>query len=294
MDLFEVIVNYFKTNWKRDLKILLLLVVLRIGWKTVSNAYITVPTGTKAVVMVFGKVSHIAPDGLNFIWPWISTVQIIPTRIIKVDLKADAVSLDQQKVIVEASVQWMFKPESILEMFTTVGNENSIRDTLMMPALNETLKAVTAKHAVGQILDKREEIKKDIDEKFRTKMSAYKVVVIDVFLTNLRFDPEYEKAIEDKQVAEVNVKTAENKANAARKQAQGEADASLIRAEAESKSKRLLSTTVSKAVLQLEWIKAWEKGGSKVPQFVSGSGSQFMLDLSKMKAEEVVTATPEK
>ncbi len=290
----ESFIGWAFSSWKRIVLWIVILIAVVLGWKTVKNSFVTVPTGSKAVIMVFGKVSHIAPDGLNFIWPWVSTVRIIPTRVIKIDLKADAVSQDQQKVIVEAAVQWTFQPEYILETFTTVGAEDSIIHSLMAPALNETLKAVTAKHPVGQILDKREAIKNDIDIKFRQKMSAYKINIVDIFLTNLRFDPEYEAAIEAKQVAEVRVKTAENTANATRKQAQGDADAALIRAEAESKSKRLLSTTVSQAVLQLEWIKAWEKGGSQVPQFISGGSSNFMMDMSKFSSRPVsVTKTAE-
>lgn len=279
--------------WKKAALVTLILISVITVWRTVQKSYLVVPAGNKAVVMVFGKVSHIAPEGLNFVWPWISTSVVIPTRIVKIDLKADAVSQDQQKVSVAASVQWLFKPDFILDTFTSVGGPEAVENSLMMPALNETLKSVTAKHAVGQILDRREDIKADIDAKFRQKMSAYKVTIVDIFLTDLRFDPEYEAAIEAKQVAEVQVKTAQNKANAARQQAQGEADAALIRASAEAKSKRLLSSTVSKAVLQLEWIKAWEKGGSQVPTFIAGGNTPFMLDLSKLKDTPVAVPAAE-
>ncbi len=266
---------------RRKLYLVLALLAVR---SLASRAFIEVPTGSKAIVMVFGKVSHVADSGLNFVWPVVSTVRIVPIRIQTVAIKADAVSQDQQKVFVEATVQWSFKPDSIGETFASVGAEDSVTTALMLPAINEALKAVTAKHVVGVILDKREEIKSDIDVKFRSKMTAYKLNIIDVLLTNLHFDPDYEKAIEDKQVAEVGVKTAANVADATRKRAQGDADAAVIKARGEAQSKRMLASTLSQANLQLEWIKAWQAGGSQVPQFISGgNGGSFIMDMSKLK-----------
>lgn len=264
------------------------------GFLVIRKSYVTVPVGNKAVIMEFGHVVAVVPDGLHFTKPWITTAVLLSTRVQASNLKAEAVSRDTQKVMTEAVVNWSFKPDKLGETFESVGNEADMVESIMLPALNESLKAVTAKRPVADILDKREEIKEEIDEKFRKKLATYHVNVLDLYLTNLRFDDDYEKAIEAKQVAEVNVKTAENEANAARKKAQGEADSALIRAQGEAKSKRLLQSSVSPAVLQLEWIKAWEAGGSQVPQIITSNGNTpFMLDLKNLKGAVKVPAKTE-
>lgn len=270
--------------WRLHRLKLALLVGAFVFWRVAVRSYVVVPVGSKAVIMEFGKVQAVVPDGIHFTKPWITTVKLISVRVLTASLKAEAVSKDTQKVTTEVVINWTFKPDHLQETYEAVGAEDAMTSGIMLPALNESLKAVTARRPVTDILAQREEIKDEIDDKFRKKMAAYHVNIIDLFLTNLRFEDDYEKAIEAKQVAEVNVKTKQNEAEAARQQAHGEADAAVIKARGEADAKRMLASTLSQANLQLEWIKAWQAGGSQVPQFVSGgNGSSFMMDMSKLK-----------
>ncbi len=270
--------------WRRNRRVFYIAGAVLALWIVAARSYVVVPNGSKAVILEFGHINAVVPDGLHIIKPW-STSRLMSVQVLKSELKAEAVSKDTQKVATEVIVNWTFKPDKLDVTYTKVGLQDDMRDTIMIPALNESLKAVTARYPVAEILSKREQIKQEIDDKFRSKLETYEVNIIDIYLTNLRFDPEYEKAIEDKQVAQVRVTTAMNNAEAARQTAHGEADSVEIRAKGEAKAKSALASTLSSANLQLEWIKAWAAGGSHVPQIITsnGGGSNFMLDLSKLQ-----------
>jgi len=283
--------TFFESTWRlHKIKIISIFVLLFFLLPVARRSFVVVPAGHKAVVLEFGKVRAVYPDGLHLIKPFITSIRLMSIRVQASSLKAEAVSRDTQKVQTEAVINWVFLPDHLQDTFEKVGVADDMVASIMLPALNEALKAVTAKRPVADILDKREEIKAEIDEKFRKKLAAYHVTIIDLYLTNLRFEADYEKAIEDKQVAEVRVKTKQNEAEAARQQARGEADAMRIRAEGEAAAKRALSTTLTQANLQLEWINAWKSGGAQVPQFVSGGqGSSFIMDLKSLKGMAVRT-----
>ncbi len=274
---------WFARRWKKGAMILVALIALRVGYLGVKQSPFQVPNGNKGIVMYFGKIDHVVNEGLNWKFPFWSSVAFVNIQNHKTVITADAVSSDNQKVTVEVTANWLYDPTKVDKVYREIGTEAALTDGIMVPALQESLKASTAKRKVGIMLDQREAMKQEIEDKFTSKMKDYPVKIVNMYLTNLRFDKDYEDAIEKKQIAEVGVKTAENVADAVRKEAAGAADAMLIRATGEAKSKHLLSSTVSEAVLALEWINAWKAGGSQVPQIIMGGNSSFMMDLSKLK-----------
>lgn len=72
----------------------------------------------------------------------------------------------------------------------------------MAPAVSEVVKAATAKKTASEILAERPELKRDIDKALSDRLSKYNVFLDDVSIVNVQFTQEFNKAIEDKKIAQ--------------------------------------------------------------------------------------------
>ncbi len=145
------------------------------------------------------------------------------------------------------------------------------------PKIYEMLKAQTAKYDAAELVANRERIRQEIIKTAQERLEGF-VEVEDISLVNLTFSPDYERAIEAKQVAQqraeqakYELQQAEIEAQKKVAQAKGEAQAIQIRGDALAKNP---------AVIQLEIVQKWD---GKTPQtLVTGgnsSGTSILLPL---------------
>jgi len=104
-----------------------------------------------------------------------------------------------------------------------------------------------------------------------------------VSLTNFNFAEEFQKAVEDKQIAEQQAKTAMNQvaieeAEAAKTvvRAVAEAESTLALARAQAEANKLLDRSLTEKVIRYEMVKKWDGVNSKV---VSGNGSGLLISV---------------
>ena len=121
-------------------------------------------------------------------------------------------------------------------------------DKVIDPAFNDFVKEVVPTYPIGEILPKREEIRQRAMKKLGDNLSRYHVIVDDIYFANIRFSPEYEGAIEAKQVAQQQVETqkqvlAQREIEAQQKvaTAKGEAESILVVAQGQAKANDALS-----------------------------------------------------
>jgi hypothetical protein len=111
------------------------------------------------------------------------------------------------------------------------------------PAFNDFVKEVVPIYPITEILPKREDIRKRAMTKLGDNLARYHIIVDDIYFANIRFSPEYEKAVEAKQVAQQQVETqrqvlAQRKIEAQQKvaTAKGEAESILVVAQGQAKA----------------------------------------------------------
>jgi regulator of protease activity HflC (stomatin/prohibitin superfamily) len=259
---------------------ILLIIILIIVWGT----FVIVPAGHRGVVLWWGSVEkRIMGEGLNFKVP-------IAESVIKVDVKVqphpfkeiDASSKEYQNVKMTGMMNFHIDPSFVNDLYQKVGLD--FADKVIDPAFNDFVKEVVPTYPIGEILPKREEIRKRAMTKLGDNLSRYHIIVDDIYFANIRFSPEYEGAIEAKQVAQQQVETqkqvlAQREIEAQQKvaTAKGEAESILVVAQGQAKANDALSRSISPILVQYKGIEKWN---GILPQ-VSGGAVPF-IELGKM------------
>jgi regulator of protease activity HflC (stomatin/prohibitin superfamily) len=210
--------------------------------------------------------------------------------VIKVDVKVqphpfkeiDASSKEYQMVKMTGMMNFHIDPAYVNDLYQKVGLD--FADKVIDPAFNDFVKEVVPTYPIGEILPKREEIRKRAMTKLGDNLSRYHIIVDDIYFANIRFSPEYEGAIEAKQVAQQQVETqrqvlAQREIEAQQRvaTAKGEAESILVVAQGQAKANDVLSRSISSILVQYKSIEKWN---GILPQ-VSGGAVPF-IDLGKM------------
>jgi regulator of protease activity HflC (stomatin/prohibitin superfamily) len=264
--------------------IIVLLIILIIGWST----FVIIPAGHRGVILFWGSVEkRIMGEGLNFKVP-------IAESVIKVDVKVqphpfkqiDASSKEYQMVNMTGMMNFHIDPAYVNDLYQKVGLD--FADKVIDPAFNDFVKEVVPTYPIGEILPKREEIRKRAMTKLGDNLSRYHIIVDDIYFANIRFSAGYEGAVEAKQVAQQQVETqkqvlAQREIEAQQKvaTAKGEAESILVVAQGQAKANEALSKSISSILVQYKGVEKWN---GILPQ-VSGGAVPF-VDLRKMGGGE--------
>jgi regulator of protease activity HflC (stomatin/prohibitin superfamily) len=239
----------------------------------IFRPFTIVNAGERGVVMHFGKVQNqVLDEGMHPIVPIFTSVKKLSVRVQKNDINARAASKDLQDVTTEVAINWHIDPAQVNTVYQRIGSNDQIINGIITPAVSEVLKAATAKKNVEEILTKRTELKGEIDEQLRKRLAAYGLIVDDVSLVNFGFSPEFNKAIEAKQIAEQEAKQAEFTALRAKQ----DAEAAVNRAKGQAEAQRLQRMTLTPELLQQQAIDKWD---GRFPTVMGGNGTLPFINI---------------
>jgi len=261
-----------------------ILIILFIIFIFFWGSFAIVPAGHRGVVLWWGSVEkRIMGEGLNFKVP-------VAERVIKVDVKVqphpfkeiDAASKEYQIVKLTGMMNFHIDPSYVNDLYQKVGLD--FANKVIDPAFNDFVKEVVPIYPITEILPKREEIRKRAMMKLGDNLARYHIIVDDIYFANIRFSPEYEKAVEAKQVAQQQVETqrqvlAQREIEAQQKvaTAKGEAESILVVAQGQAKANDALSRSISPILVEYKGIEKWN---GILPQFTGGVVP--FIDLGKM------------
>ena len=237
----------------------------------------TVQSGTRKLVFSAGKLTSVASEGLHFRIPLYQTVKSVPITTLKTAEEAEAASSDLQVVNAAITINYHFDQNKLAEIYTQTHFD--VEDRIIKPRIQETLKAVSAKHTAEDLIVNRATAKQEIDNILKRDLQRYHIIVEDVQLTHFQFSREFNKAIEAKQTEAQNALKAKNilertKIESEQRIAQAKGEAEAIRIQAEA-----IRSQGGAEYVQLKWIEKWN---GEPPQMISGSSSaNFMLNLDK-------------
>ena len=198
----------------------------------------------------------------------------------KTEVTTEAFSKDLQTVSSIIAVNYHINKTASADIYKQVGL--GYEDVLVMPSINEVLKAVTANYTAQQLVSQRNEVSVLLDDNLNAKLNPYGIVIDDLNIINWDFSEEYISAIEAKQVAEQNlIKTRTEQEQAlvianteAQKQviaAQAEADKIKLLADATASSNKTIAESLSDILIRYELLQKWD---GQLPK-VTGGASTF-------------------
>ena len=213
----------------------------------IAGAFTTVPAGHRGVVIRFSAITGgILNEGLQTKLPFIDSVEKMSVQTQKYEADSLAVTNDLQDVSTTIALNWHLDPGMAAEVYRTLGLE--FIDRIAAPAIQETIKQITAKYNAEDLILRRDEVKAAITDSLSNRLLERGIITETVSITNFQFSETFTAAIEAKVAAEQAVLEATNKlervkveAQQAQAEAKGYADARIAKATGEAEYIRVVT-----------------------------------------------------
>ena len=273
-------------------KLILTIFVVILAVIFLGSSFVVIPAGHTGVALTFGKVEDVVlQEGLHFKVPFVQKIVVVDNRIVKLDVNTEAFSKDLQTITTVVAVNYHVGKENSQTLYKNVGM--GFEEVLITPAVNEVLKAVTAKYTAVELVSSRAEVSMLLDEGLNEKMNAYGIFINELNIINWDFSEEYINAVEAKQVAEQNlIKTRTEQEQAlvianteAQKRviaAEAEANEIKVLAQANAESNRIITESISELLIKYQTVSKWD---GKLPPVMSGSDN-MLIDIPLTSAAE--------
>lgn len=272
-----------------------LMTVGLIALAVAGGSFVIVDPGQRGVVTRFGKVKDGSfGEGLNFKLPFIENVDRMNVQIQK--FKADtmeASSKDIQQVKTSVTINYRLNPDRVEKVRQEIGISPEMhRERVLLPQLQESVKAITAEYDAEDLLTKRAEVRDRMQQLLQNKLNnvlSGGFVVVEFAITDFKFSKIFNDAIEAKVEARQSAMRVENQVRQAKAEAdkkietaRGEATAIKIKADAEAEAIRVRTEALRTNMEILEWerIQKWD---GQLPRVLGGDVDGFFLNVGAEK-----------
>ena len=268
-------------NWK---KLVIVGAAATFAVVTAFNAFTVVDAGHTGVVVTMGSVNEgVLQEGIHAKVPFVQDVIKIDNRIQKLEVNTEAFSKDLQSVKTVLAINYRVDTSKSYSIYKNIGAD--YENVLVVPAVNEVLKAITAQYTAEQSVTNRVLISEGLVKGLNEKLNDLGLYVTDVNIIDFDFSEAFITAIEEKQVAQQKLLKAETEKQTAITNAQAAAEAVKIKAEGDAEANKKLNESLTEKVLENKKIEKWN---GELPK-VSGSGGTIIdigsVDGSAAKAE---------
>ena len=272
-----------KSNARAVKVVLIVLIVLVVVGLVVASSVKIVEAGTRGVLLHWSAVDLTQPplnEGLHFVTPFADDVVNIEVRTLKYEKSTTAASKDLQTVRTTVTVNYNPEKEMVHYLYKDLGLDYENR--VIQPAIEETVKQVTANYNAEELITKRPQVKADIQDEITDRLNEFNMATKVISITDFEFSLLFSQAIESKVEAEQKAFRAENdllriqvEAQQEEAQAIGIANANIAEAEGEAKAIRIINQALAENPNYLEWFKtrAWD---GKLPLVVGSGGTPFI------------------
>jgi regulator of protease activity HflC (stomatin/prohibitin superfamily) len=228
--------------------VILVLSVLFGSWYTVDQ-------GERGVHLRNGAIVGTSEPGLGFKMPFFDSIVKISTQTHTVSYeKIQAYSRDQQPAIIRASVTFNVPPEKVEEVYANFKSLDSMVERLIDRQVPTQIENIFGKYTAISAVQERTKFVLDLTDAIKNTIVG-PVNIDSVQIENIDFSDAYEKSVEDRMRAEVEVQTQKQNLEKERvnaqisvTRAQAEADSQLARAKAQAESIRITGEAEASAI----------------------------------------------
>jgi prohibitin 2 len=267
-----------------------------------ASAIRIVDAGHRGVLLNFGAVDTSASlsEGIHFIVPFRDNVVQMEVRTQKIVEDATSASNDLQDVSTQVALNYHIDPESAQILFQQLGFEYASR--VVSPAIQESVKQVTARFNAENLITNRETVKQEIVDQITARLAAYNIAVETISITEFQFSEQFRQAVEAKVQAEQRALQANNdlrriqiEAQQAEARAVGEREANIARAEGirqanvlqaqgEAEAIRIIDQQLIENPNYLEWLKT-QRWNGVLPLVTGGGGATPFIQIPAETSE---------
>ena len=251
-------------------------VVIVIALALLFSSFVIVEAGHTGVVLTLGKVSEtVLQEGFHFKIPFVQEVVQIDNRVNKLEVNTEAFSKDLQTVSTVLAINYRVDSAKSFDLYKRIGR--NYEDVLITPAVNEVLKATTARYTAEESVTNRAVISDGLVEGLNQKLNSDGLYVTDVNIIDFDFSEAFINAIEEKQVAQQKLLKAETEKKTAVTNAEAEAEAMKIRAEAEAQANATIAASLTPEIIENKKLEKWD---GVLPRVTGATGT--ILDVSAL------------
>lgn len=236
-----------------------------LGLSVIFGTWVIINPGQVGIVIRVGSVKTTLSQGFHFKLPFFDSVEKIDIQTQKEQTEANAASADLQNVKAIIAINWNVQPDKAVELYVKVGD--NFRSTIIDPAIQEVVKAVTAKYTAEELITKRPQVTDDIQTALSTRLALNNILVTGVSIVNFDFSSSFNDAIEAKVTAEQNALAAKNKLD----QVKYEAEQRIAEADGEAKAIQIQAQAIQAQggdeYIKLQTINKWN---GSLPQYMTG------------------------
>lgn len=233
----------------------------------------------------------VAVTGMVFYNPFTTRIYEFPTFIQHKEYTNEdsfvVNSKDGSEFSVSPIMNYFVQREKVPAIFSKYRRPlEEIETGFLKTAVYDAFRLATNKYTADELISNRALFEVEVRRLLENQLTK-EGFIINQFTSNLVYPDSFKNAINAKNnsvqqalKASNDVKTAEANAKIKVATAQGNAQAMLTIARAEAEANTLKQKTLTPLLIQQQWIEAWKSGGSKVPQYISGSSSdKFMMNI---------------
>jgi len=237
-----------------------------------------VNTGYRGVEVRFGKVNEEAgsmKEGLYFYNPMTTSIYEMDTRIKKLTNLSHTYTKDVQQSKITYVVNYNLRENYAHTMYKSVGMD--WENTVLKPVVEGAFKEIIGQWDAVELISNRNKVARLVETQVKTAMADRGIVISRIELTNIDYEKQFEKAVENKVVAIQRAIEEQNKT----KQVQEIATQKVIAAKADAESIKIRAIAIASnpKLIEYEAVLKWD---GKLPYMNMGNTTPFI----NIKAKE--------
>lgn len=235
----------------------------------ISSIYVVSP-GHRGVLVTLGKVAPRSyVNGMGFKWPFISRMVEVDVRTKKFEAPGATYTKDMQTADMKFAFTYELNSTNVNVLYETIGMDYETK--IVTPILESALRDVIGKWPAQELVSNRDAAADAVNAFLREKMNPEFIKNMSFMFINIDYSDNFEKAIEDKVIAEQKAQEAVNNT----KRIQEEAQQTVIAAKAEAEAMEIKSQALAKnkGLVEYEAVLRWN---GELPQYMMGNTVPFI------------------
>jgi len=235
-----------------------------------SSSIYYIEPGYRGVLNTLGHIDQTAySNGVGLKWPFISSMEKMDVRTQTISAKTSSYTSDVQTADIEYVVTYSLTPENVYALYENVGMD--YRYKKILPILNDVLKDVIGKWQAQDLVANRDKARIEILKGLNERLDKRFFTDVTFQFINIDYSDQFEKAIENKVIAEQKAQEAKNNTHRIKE----EAEQKVISAKAEAEAMRVKSQALAENQKLVEY-EAVLKWNGILPQYMMGNTVPFI------------------